>query len=78
MFKETMEEKKRSRRRNNECNYSHMKNASDQLYQGGYQEFGQYLTLVMINDKAEERCEFEIIVNIKAKSEIWQHCKFVK
>ena len=27
---------------------------------------------------AEERCEFEIVVSVKAKSEIWQHCEFVK
>ena len=27
---------------------------------------------------AKERSEFEIIVSVKAKSEIWQHCKFVK
>ena len=27
---------------------------------------------------AEKRGEFEIVVSVKAKSEIWQHCKFVK
>ena len=27
---------------------------------------------------AEERGEFEIEVSVKAKSEIWQHCEFVK
>ena len=27
---------------------------------------------------AEERSEFEIVVNVKAKLEIWQHCEFVK
>ena len=27
---------------------------------------------------AEERGEFEIVVSVKAKSEIWQHCDFVK
>ena len=27
---------------------------------------------------AEERGEFEITVSLKAKSEIWQHCDFVK
>ena len=27
---------------------------------------------------AEERGEFEIVVSVKAKSEIWQHCEFVK
>ena len=27
---------------------------------------------------AEERGEFEIVASVKAKSEIWQHCKFVK
>ena len=32
----------------------------------------------MINNKAEESSEFEIVVSVKAKSEIWQHCKFVK
>ena len=50
----------------------------DQLHQGGYQEFNQYLTLVMINDMPEERGEYEIVVSVKAKSEIWQHCNFVK
>ena len=50
----------------------------DQLHLGGYQEFDQYLTLVMINNMAEERSEFEIIANMRAKSEIWQHCDFVK
>ena len=51
---------------------------SDQLHLGEYQEFDQYLTLVMINNMAEERGEFEIIVSVKAKSKIWQHCDFVK
>ena len=51
---------------------------SDQLHLGGYQELDQYLTLVMINNMAEERGEFEIVVNVKAKLEIWQHCEFVK
>ena len=51
---------------------------TDQLHLGGYQEFHQYLTIVMINNKAEERGEFEIIVSVKAKSEICQHCEFVK
>ena len=32
----------------------------------------------MINNMAEERGEFEIVVSVKAISEIWQHCKFVK
>ena len=27
---------------------------------------------------AEERGEFEIVASVKAKSEIWQHCKFVE
>ena len=27
---------------------------------------------------AEERGEFEIIVSVKAKSEIWQHCDFIQ
>ena len=27
---------------------------------------------------AKERSEFEILVNVKAKLEIWQHCEFVK
>ena len=27
---------------------------------------------------AEERGEFEMVVNVKAKSEIWQHYDFVK
>ena len=27
---------------------------------------------------AKKRGEFEIVVSVKAKSEIWQHCKFVK
>ena len=27
---------------------------------------------------AEERGEFKILVSVKAKSEIWQHCDFVK
>ena len=51
---------------------------SDQLHLGGYQKLNQYLTLVMINNMAEERGEFEIVVNGKAKLEIWQHCEFVK
>ena len=51
---------------------------SDALHLGGYQEFDQCLTLVMINNMAKERGEFEIIVNMKAKLEIWQHCEFVK
>ena len=51
---------------------------SDQLHLGGYQEFDQYLALVMINNMAEECGEFEIVVNVKAKLEIWQHCEFVK
>ena len=50
---------------------------SDQLHQGGYQELDQYLTLVMINNMAEQHGEFEIIVSVKAKSEIWQHCDSV-
>ena len=32
----------------------------------------------MINNKTEESGEFEIVVSVKAKLEIWQHCKFVK
>ena len=51
---------------------------SDQLHLGGYQELDQYFSLVMINNMAEERGEFEIVVNVKAKLEIWQHCEFVK
>ena len=51
---------------------------SHQLHLGGYQEFDQYLTLVMINNMAEECGESEIVVSVKAKSEIWQHCDFVK
>ena len=51
---------------------------SDQLHLGVYQEFDQYLTLVMRNNMTEERGEFEIVVNMKAKSKIWQHCVFVK
>ena len=51
---------------------------SNQLHLGGYQKLDQYLTLVMINNMAEERGEFEIVVNVKAKLEIWQHCEFVK
>ena len=51
---------------------------SDQLHLMGYQEFHQYLTLVMINNMAKEHCEFEIAVSVKAKSEIWQYCEFVK
>ena len=51
---------------------------SDQLHLGVYQELDQYLTLVMINNMAKERGEFEIVVNVKAKLEIWQHCEFVK
>ena len=53
-------------------------NRSDQLHQGGYQEFDQYLTLMTINNMAEERSKFEIVVSVKAKSEIWQRCKFVE
>ena len=33
---------------------------------------------MMINSMAEERSEFEIVVSVKGKSEIWQHCKFVE
>ena len=33
---------------------------------------------MMINNMAEERGEFEIVVSVKAKSKIWQHYKFVK
>ena len=51
---------------------------SDQLHLGGYQKLDQYLILVMINNMVEERGEFEIVVNGKAKLEIWQHCEFVK
>ena len=51
---------------------------SDQLHLGGYQEFDQYLTLVMINNMAKEHDEFEIVVSFKAISEIWQHYDFVK
>ena len=51
---------------------------SDQLHLDGHQEFDQYLTLVMINNMVEERGEFEIVVSVKAKLEIWQHCEFVK
>ena len=50
----------------------------NQLHLGGYQKLDQYLTLVMINNMAEEHGEFEIVVNVKAKLEIWQHCEFVK
>ena len=32
----------------------------------------------MINHMAVESGEFEIVVSVKAKSEIWQHCKFIK
>ena len=32
----------------------------------------------MINNKAEKRGAFEIVVSVKAKSEIWQHCEFIK
>ena len=32
----------------------------------------------MINNMAEERSGFEIVVSVKAKSEIWQHCEFVE
>ena len=32
----------------------------------------------MINNMVKERSEFEIVVSVKAKSEIWQHCQFVK
>ena len=41
---------------------------SDQLHLGGYQDFNQYSPLVMINNMAEKRGEFEI----------WQHGEFVK
>ena len=51
---------------------------SDQLHLGGYQELDQYLILVMINNMAEERGEFEIVVNVKAILEIWQHSEFVE
>ena len=51
---------------------------SDELHLGGYQEFDQYLTLVMINNTAKECGEFEMVVNMKATLEIWQHCEFVK
>ena len=51
---------------------------SDQLHLGGYQEFDQYPTRVMINNTAKEGGDFEIVMNMKAKSEIWQHCEFVK
>ena len=27
---------------------------------------------------AEERGEFKVVGSVKAKSEIWQHCEFVK
>ena len=27
---------------------------------------------------AEERGEFEIVVSVKAKSQIWQHCEFAE
>ena len=33
---------------------------------------------MIINNMAKEHGEFEIVVSLKAKSEIWQHCKFVK
>ena len=32
----------------------------------------------MINNMAKEHSEFEIVVNVKTKLEIWQHCEFVK
>ena len=32
----------------------------------------------MINNMAEERGDFEIVMNMKAKWEIWQHCEFIK
>ena len=48
------------------------------LHLGGYQKSDQYLTLVMINNMAEERSEIEIVVNVKTKLEIWQHCEFLK
>ena len=51
---------------------------SDQLHPGGYLEIDQYLTLVMINNMAKERSEFEIVMNMYAKLEIWQHCEFLK
>ena len=50
----------------------------DQLHLEGYQELNQYLSLVMINNMAEEHREFEIVVSVKAEAEIWQHCEFVK
>ena len=33
---------------------------------------------MMINNMAEERSEFEIVVSAKAKLGIWQHCDFVE
>ena len=51
---------------------------SDQLHLGGYQEFDQHLTLMMINNIAKECSELEIAVSVKAESEIWQHCDYVK
>ena len=32
----------------------------------------------MINNVAKEHGEFEIILSVKAKSEIWQYCEFIK
>ena len=32
----------------------------------------------MINNMAKERGEFDIVVSVKAKLEIWQHWEFVK
>ena len=40
---------------------------SDQLHLGGYQEFDQYLTLMIINNMAEQCSDFEIVMNVKAK-----------
>ena len=48
------------------------------MHLGGYQEFDQYLTLVMINNMTEERGDFEIVVNMKAEFEICQHYQFIK
>ena len=51
-------------------NHSHIKNALFHwetawsigwFAHGGYQEFDQYLILVMMNNMAEERCEFEFV-----------------
>ena len=43
-----------------------------------YQEFDQYLNLVIINIMAEERHDFGIVMNRKAKWVIWQHWDFIK